>query len=169
MNQAIKYDIWNSDYFIWLDGGINRAFTTNFVDNIMAPVNPYEQLTFLMQWPSNGRVILWKEYEDVIQPHQQDYFYPLAGSFGLYIEMVRDLKGAYENLLRINLQTYNMFSDETVFRQMFKRYPTLFPLLTYIKLQAIQHKIHLNHIYDLKIETMRTFNLSNEFYQFMQR
>ena len=74
MREALDHDQWNSDFFLWQDGGINHA-SYDFAANeaVVSPVNIIEQMTYMLPWPHNFHMY------SVIKPHSNfSSFYPSA-------------------------------------------------------------------------------------------
>ena len=77
--------------------------------------------------------------------------------------MVTDFAGAYENHLRVNLEEYDMTTDEGIFTKMHTRMPYLMPMVNSIKEEMINHRFEASSYYQQRARAVRRFSFGREF------
>lgn len=107
MTEALKHDKWNTDLLVWTDGGHMHIFPRN----IVSPENVIEKFYQILQpqwmfftYTDPNMFMGYKQTEARYINRRAEVYEPvLASNMGGYIQILRDIKCAYENLLRITL------------------------------------------------------------------
>ena len=77
--------------------------------------------------------------------------------------MVTDFASAYENHLRVNLEEYDMTTDEGIFTKMHTRMPYLMPMVNSIKEEMINHRFEASSYYQQRARAVRRFSFGRGF------
>jgi len=114
------FNPFNTDYFIWLDGGITNTVHPGYFthDNILDKINPYLKKFFFLSFPYETNLeIHGFEYNAIKRYSSSDVvnYVCRGGLFGGHKDYISKANGMYYGLLMSSLNEGYMGTEESIF------------------------------------------------------
>lgn len=133
LSDASIWDPFKSDYFIWLDAGINNTVNYSFFNDerFLDKINPYLDTFLFLSYPyeNDNEIHGFKKQEMNKFARANVKYVCRGGLFGGRKELIRDANSDYYSLLNSTLDLGLMGTEESIFTimsylnpQMYKRY-----------------------------------------------
>jgi len=131
VHDAVCYNPFNTDYFIWIDGGITNTVHAGYFthDKILNKIQPYLKSFLFLSFPYEGNSEIHgfaREGMNKFAKAQEVKYVCRAGLFGGHKDVIKHANGMYYHLLRMSLEQGYMGTEESIFTIMSYLEPEVF-------------------------------------------